>query len=445
LKSYLEVKKTNTPLIGSIPISWSLLTIRRIITGHKQGFYSTEDYSEKGVKLLRISDLSETGLISYDEAPHVNIDENTYKAYEVKMGDFLFPRTGSIGLIGYQEQDIPSVFASYLIRFRFRSNISTQYLKYYLTSYPFKQELLSDLHGGVNQNIHAENIKNRHLVVPSHEEQTQIAQYLEYKTSLIDKLIEKNEKLIKLLEEQRSAIINQAVTKGLNPDVKMKDSGMEWIGKIPEHWEVKKLKYLIKDKLMYGANEPAIEENVAHPRYIRITDFGDKGELNEKTFKSLDPDKAQEYSLSEGDILFARSGATVGKVFQFINYKGQACFAGYLIKASPNTKIIDTNFLYLYTQSAMYNNWKNSILTQATIQNIGADKYSTLYVTFPTLIEEQNQIARYLQNKTSLIDKLVEEKRKTNEYLKEYRTTLISNVVTGKIDVRDEKIPESLN
>lgn len=107
-----------------------------------------------------------------------------------------------------------------------------------------------------------------------------------------------------------------------------KDSGVEWIGEIPEHWEIKRLKYLVKEPLKYGANEPAIEENENHPRYIRITDFGNDGSLKNETFKSLPFDVASEYLLEEGDLLFARSGATVGKTFQFRNYSGNACFAG---------------------------------------------------------------------------------------------------------------------
>ena len=97
---------------------------------------------------------------------------------------------------------------------------------------------------------------------------------------------------------------------------KYKDSGIEWIGEIPEHWDVKRLAYVISDKLQYGANEVAIEENIEHPRYIRITDFGADGKLKKDTFKSLPPEKASDFILNDGDVLFARSGATVGKTFQ---------------------------------------------------------------------------------------------------------------------------------
>jgi len=125
----------------------------------------------------------------------------------------------------------------------------------------------------------------------------------------------------------------------------MKDSGIKWIGDIPENWKVKVLKRVLAEPLKYGANEVAEFENNNHPRYIRITDFGNDGLLKDDTFKSLEPQIAEPYLLNEGDVLFARSGATVGKTFQFKNYKGKACFAGYLIKANPQSYLISSDFL----------------------------------------------------------------------------------------------------
>jgi restriction endonuclease S subunit len=196
------------------------------------------------------------------------------------------------------------------------------------------------------------------------------------------------------------------------------------------------LKYLTKEKLKYGANESAEQENHKHPRYIRITDFGEDGKLRDDTFKSLPYEVAEDYLLEDGDILFARSGATVGKTFQFKNYEGLACYAGYLIKASPSEGKILSDFLYLFTQSGLYNNWKNSIFIQATIQNIGADKYSVLEIPFPS-IEEQKQIVKFIETATSKIDATVTKIEKEIGFMREYRTALISETVTGKIRVTD--------
>jgi len=275
------------------------------------------------------------------------------------------------------------------------------------------------------------------IPIPCLNEQTAIANFLDLKTSEIDEIIADKKRLLELYEEEKTAIINKAVTKGINPNAPMKDSGIEWLGEIPEHWEVKKLKYIISAKLMYGANESADEENKDNPRYIRITDIGNDGNLNDETFKSLPPEKAKEYLLTEGDILFARSGATVGKTYHFKNYKGEACFAGYLIKASPIKNVVISDFLYLYTKSGAYENWKGSIFNQATIQNIGADKYAYLEVPVPA-INEQKSIVHHIESECSRIDFKKARTEELIELLTEYRTALISEAVTGKIKVTED-------
>ncbi|GEM_PF-84035 len=219
----------------------------------------------------------------------------------------------------------------------------------------------------------------------------------------------------------------------MKPYPAYKSSGVVWIGEIPERWEVKRLKWVLTEPLKYGANEVAELDDPANPRYIRITDFDGDGKLRDDTFKSLPTEIAKEFYLKEGDVLFARSGATVGKTFQFKNYKGKACFAGYLIKASPNENELLSDFLYNYTRSNSYDNWKNSIFNQATIQNIGADKYEVLPLVIPPL-PEQHAIARYLDDKTKKIDALIEMKQRLIEFLKEQRTAIINQAVTKGIN-----------
>lgn len=238
------------------------------------------------------------------------------------------------------------------------------------------------------------------------------------------------------------AILNQA-----NPQIKKimvqttyetyKPSGIEWIGDVPEEWEIKRLKDVLEEKLMYGANEVGDDEDESNPRYIRITDFDENGELRSDTFKSLPLNIAKDYLLKSGDILFARSGATVGKTFQFKNYNGLACFAGYLIKASPNETRITSDYLFYYTQCEAYENWKNSIFNKATIENIGADKYQFLKVTIPPK-SEQLAIANYLDDQTQKIDRLIANKKAQAEKLKELRQIEINNAVTKGLNPNAE-------
>ena len=213
-----------------------------------------------------------------------------------------------------------------------------------------------------------------------------------------------------------------------------KDSGIDWIGRIPVDWVCVRLKTIVKEPLKYGANESAEDDNPNNPRYIRITDFGSNGNLKDDTFKSLPIEIAQKYLLEDGDLLFARSGATVGKTFLFKNYDGIACYAGYLIKATFDKSKINSTYIDYVTRSNYYENWKLSIFQQATIQNIGADKFNLFKIPIPKNIEEQTAIANYLDQKTSQIDDLIAKKERLIQLLEEERTAIINQAVTKGLD-----------
>ena len=261
-------------------------------------------------------------------------------------------------------------------------------------------------------------------------EQQPIATYLDQKCGEIDELITLQEEMITKLQSYKQSVITEAVTKGLDKNVPLKDSGIEWIGEIPEHWTSTVFKKFLSEPMQYGANEPAEECNYNDPRYIRITDIKDDGTLRDDTFKSLPLEKAKEYMLTKGDLLFARSGATVGKTFLY-KEDYAACFAGYLIKARCNKNELLPNFVFYYTLSNVYQNWKNSIFIQSTIQNIGADKYSVMPIIVPPLSEQQS-IADYLDQKCSEIDELISIKQQKIEKLKDYKKSLIFECVTRK-------------
>lgn len=266
-------------------------------------------------------------------------------------------------------------------------------------------------------------------IIPLPEQQS-IAAYLDQKCGEIDELITLQEEMITKLQSYKQSVITEAVTKGLDKNVPLKDSGIEWIGEIPEHWICTVFKRFLLEPMQYGANEPAEECNYYDPRYIRITDIKDDGTLRDDTFKSLPLGKAKEYMLTKGDLLFARSGATVGKTFLY-KEDYAACFAGYLIKARCNKNKLVPNFVFYYTLSNVYQNWKNSIFIQSTIQNIGADKYSVMPIIVPPLSEQQ-AIADYLDQRCSEIDELISIKQQKIEKLKEYKKSLIFECVTGK-------------
>ena len=219
---------------------------------------------------------------------------------------------------------------------------------------------------------------------------------------------------------------------------KYKPSRIEWIGEVPEHWEECRLKSLLKEKLMYGANESAETDNPDFPRYIRITDINDDGKLKDETFKSLNPISAAPYLLKKGDLLFARSGS-VGRTFLF-DSDIQACFAGYLIKAAFNNTVIP-RYVYYFTQSGLYWSWISSINIQTTIQNIGAEKYNNMPFIRPTL-EEQMVMVTYLDARCGDIDKVVATQEKRIALLNEMKQSIITQAVTRGLNP-DAKMKDS--
>ena len=212
-----------------------------------------------------------------------------------------------------------------------------------------------------------------------------------------------------------------------------KDSGIECLGEIPAHWEVKRLKFLLQEALQYGANEPAELMDPDLPRYIRITDVGEDGRLREETFRSIPKDVARPYLLQDGDLLFARSGATVGKTFRFEPSWGRAAYAGYLIRARLKLQRCSSRFVQYFTKSKSYWAWLQTNFIQATIQNVSAERYANLGIALPEL-REQQEIVSLLDRETARIDGLVARKERLIELLQEKRTALITRAVTRGLD-----------
>ncbi|MCI6449825.1 MAG: restriction endonuclease subunit S [Succinivibrio sp.] len=219
----------------------------------------------------------------------------------------------------------------------------------------------------------------------------------------------------------------------------MKDSGVEWIGKISKNFKLSKVKYELECPMKYGATESGVEFSEELPRYIRITDISANNKLKEENKLSLTWQQAKPYMLVKNSVLFARSGATVGKTFLYKTDYGNMAFAGYLISAIPNETKMYAKWLYYFSISNSYKEWSNLIFTQATIQNISAEKYSNLFIPIPNL-GEQNRIINFLDKKCSEIDSLISDKKEQLEKLASYKQSMIYEYVTGKKEVPAQEI-----
>jgi len=322
-----------------------------------------------------------------------------------------------------------------VLRLRDAKRCEPEYFKHFFKSATFLAQLKQHQKGiRDGQAIPFSTLEYDFIAVPPFAEQRAIADYLDRQTALIDQRLSTLAEKKTVLAELRKATIHDAVTKGLNKNAPMKDSGVAWIGEIPKNWEIKRLKSLLKEPLTYGANEAADSNDLENPRFVRITDIDANGNLREDTFRSLPLDIARQYLLKEGDVLLARSGATVGKSFIYQRSWGRCCFAGYLIRARLNPDVCVPKFFYACCQSTFYWQYISDTQIQSTIQNVNAEKYANLYLPCPP-VDEQLTIAHHLDQQTQHIDAQLATLDEQAQVLKELRKAIIHEAVTGKIDL----------
>ena len=277
--------------------------------------------------------------------------------------------------------------------------------------------------------------------LPPLEEQTQIANYLNQKTTELDTLIANKEQLIKLLEEERTAMINQAVTKGLDPNVPMKDSGIDWLGEIPEHWTFSKMKFIC-DFILDGTHgtHQRVDEGY---RLLSVRNI-----INGE-FKFRDDDSrvavadyeaiSSRFKIQSNDIQLAIVGATLGKVALINEITEDFVTQRSLATIRTLDSICNAYFLFFYIKSVSFQSylWLNTGFSAQPGVYLGT--LNNCSVPLPSLLE-QNEIVNYIKNNEKRLDNLLDMASQEINLLKEYKTALIGEVVTGKVDVRQEVV-----
>lgn len=274
------------------------------------------------------------------------------------------------------------------------------------------------------------------VLIPSPYEQDAIASFLDHETARIDALVEEQQRLIELLKEKRQAVISHAVTKGLDPNVPMKDSGVDWLGEVPEHWDVVPTGYRYEVQLGRMLNETRASGENLKP-YLRVFDV-QWGGINTQDLPLMDfPPSAQKtYRLEAGDLMVNEGGSYVGRSAIWRGELSECYYQKALHRLRPRFQTADTADYFLYvmemaTQKGVFVANAN----QTTIDHLTAEQLRSHRFSFPTL-DEQIAIARYLENATNRLERLTEEAQGLITLLQERRSALISAAVTGKIDVR---------
>ena len=433
-----KLKDSNIEWLGKIPSNWNLIKGKYLFT------LRTTKGNTKQVELL--SPTQEYGVIPqklYEKLTGMrpvklksNTDLNQMKS--IYKGDFCISLRSFQG--GFEYSNYNGIVSPAYQVFYPSKQVNRNYFKYLFKDKSFIQKLNSytmSLRDG--KNIAFSDFGNTYLPFPALDEQNKIADFLDKKVSQIDNLSKNIQQEITDLEEYRRSIITKAVTKGIDKNIPMKDSGIDWIGKIPQDFNIVRLKFMLETPLKYGANESGIDYDPNLPRYIRITDITSDSKLKEENKLSLSSTQAMGYILKNNTILFARSGATVGKTFLYKSTMGEAAFAGYLIAAKINESKINPKWIYYYTKSNAYWNWVNQAFSQATIQNIGAEKYSNLLLTVPKDKNQQSRIISKLDRMNAKIDRVIKKKQKLLNYLDKYKQSIIYEYVTGKKQVSSKE------
>lgn len=428
MKKYDSYKDSGIEWIGEIPEHWDRIRIKNLVaTKVTDGPHETPQWTENGVPFISAEAIKGNQIDLDFKRGYISLEQHQEycKKSKVEKGDILFCKSGSTtGKSAMVETDVDFGIWSPLAIIRANINkINNKYLFQSIQSSLFQNQVETAWTFGTQPNIGMGALENLWIAIPSQEEQNQIANYLDHKTKQIDTLISKKQQFITLLQEERIAVINQAVTKGLDPKVKMKDSGIEWLGEIPEHWEVKKLGFIFKSlntkRIPLSAEERGVMESRVYDYY------GASGII----------DKVENFLFDEDLILIGEDGAnllTRSKRLVFIaTGKYWVNNHAHIIKPINGNINYYCEFLELIDYSVYISGSAQPKLTQEALMSIK--------IIEPPLIE-QNNIYSFVKIETEKIDTIISKTQQEIELLKEYKTALISEVVTGKVDVRKEVI-----
>lgn len=423
LKAYLEYKDSGIVWIGEIPSQWNTTKFK----------YYTEIKS--GTNILQ-NELKDNGLylVKGSNGPIGQTD-----AYNLEKKALLIGRVGAAGAIGLNNKDEKTWITDNVL-ICILSNINFNFAYYYL-----KVSNLPSLARKTAQPlITATQLKNVDITIPSKKEQKYISSFLDERTTEIDNLISDKERLIELLEEKRQAVITETVTKGLDSNVKMKDSGIEWIGDIPEHWEVKKIKYLIKtqkNSVKTGPFGSQLKNSDMEGKDIKVynqrTVLDNNFESGNSYISKNKYRELKEFTIYPKDLLITTRG-TIGSATIVPETIHLGILHPCLIRIQVNEKLIMLKYLLAYfNYTDLVVNQVKLMSNSTTIEVIYSNTLLNTRIILPPSIEEQKQIYNYIEEQNSWYTSLSNNIKNQISKLKEYRESLIYEAVTGKYDVRD--------
>ena len=445
MEKYQSYKPSGVEWIGEIPEHWETIRFGMLGIFSSSGIDKKLDDNETSVRMVNYTDIIKSRVhnpIINNQIDFMVVTTPQSKLVEHKLrkGDLVFlPSSetcedlGVSSLIDFDENDI--VYSYHILRFKFLKEVNHYFKKYRGNHNGVYNQFSLEGKGTTRQIIGRNVFRNVKVVLPPISEQHQIVQFLDEKTVLIDELILTKERKITLLKEQRTSLINQVVTKGLNPNVKMKDSGVEWIGETPEHWKISKLGFYTtkigSGSTPKGGSEIYPDSGIP---FIRSQNVHFNGlRLNDVSFIDFDTHKSMKGSkVIKNDVLLNITGGSIGRCC-IVEVEGE-------MNVNQHVSIIRTTlelvnyFLNYILSSDLGQSQVLFNLTGGNREGLTIDGIRNFRITIPPM-KEQLQMVQHLNFKTKEIDDLVQLEQKKIDLLKEYRQSLISEVVTGKIKV----------
>ena len=433
-KRYDKYKDSGIEWIGEIPEEWEVIPLKRIFKIINGGTpnSSEESYWNGEIVWITPNDLSElTEIYIRDSERKITEDGiNNCSAKIVPKDSIIISTRAPIGYIAIAGVNLcTNQGCKSLIPV---SEINSKFFYYFILSINFYLNVLGQ--GTTFMELSNSNLSMVELLKPPIDEQISIANFLDQKTAEIDDLITDKEKLIELLQEKRQAVITEAVTKGLNPNVKMKDSGIEWIGEIPEGWEIKKLKTIGRLYSGNGFKEDMQGRTEGDYPFYKVSDINGEGKfatISSNYVNKADVKNNKWNIIPENSILFPKIGEALKKNHRKINIC-KCLIDNNMAALKADESLINFNYLY-YLFCCINAEW---FVNPGSVPSINNNNLKNSNIILPSK-NEQISIANFLDQKTAEIDSLVSEIQEQIQKLKEYRQALIFEAVTGKIDVRD--------
>lgn len=443
-KAYPEYKESGAECLGLIPKSWFSTSLKRY-SRITDGSHHSPKIEVDGRPFISVSDV---GLDSINFEDCKKISEVDYltlvrEGCKPKVGDVLLTKDGTIGRAAIVKSIYPEfVILSSLGLLSPKDEIHNIFLYYFLVSGVNVDQMNSMIHGSALRRMTIGKISDLQIGVPSICEQQKIANFLDHETAKIDTLIAKQQELIKLLKEKRQAVISHAVTKGLNPNAPMRDSGVEWLGKVPAHWVVTRAKFVF-DFVTSGSRGWAEFYSDEGNLFFRITNLTrDTIEPKLESIQYVSPPGGSEGERSRiklHDLLISIT-ADLGSVCVANEDVVNGYVSQHVALCRPNELVASPSWLGYFVLSDMAKEQFLGSSYGGTKIQLSLEDIRELWIALPKA-EEQIEIAHFIEKRLNHFEKLILEAERQIGLLQERRTALISAAVTGKIDVRDWQPP----